>query len=55
MIKNNLLVVLLVMVAMAGTGCEVIGGLIEAGMVMGIIIVVVIIVIVLWLLRKIRK
>ncbi len=35
------------------TGCEVIGGIFEAGMWAGIIIVVLVIVLIIWLLKKV--
>ena len=36
------------------TGCELIGDIFEAGLIVGIILVVLVVVLIMWILRKIR-
>jgi len=53
--KHNLLLTSLLLVSLSLTSCELIGGVLEAGMWMGVILVVLVIAIVLWLIRKMRS
>lgn len=53
--SNAALVNIVVFLALTLSGCEVIGDIFQAGMVIGIIVVVAIIALVLWILRKFRK
>ena len=45
----------IVAMAMTLTSCEVVGGLIEFGFWIGIILVVLVVVIILWIARKLRR
>lgn len=46
---------LIVLVAMSASGCEIIGGIFKAGMWVGIIIVVLVLAVIMWLVGKARR
>lgn len=52
--KNNQLLSILtfVLLAMMITGCEVVGGIFEAGVWAGVILVILVVVIVIWVVKK---
>ena len=49
------LVLLLVLLAVSSSGCEVIEGIFKAGLLVGIILVVIAIALVMWIVRKLRR
>lgn len=51
----NLLLVILISLLTTFTGCEIVGGIFEAGFWVGIIVVVLIIAVVVWLVNRMRK
>lgn len=54
--KQNLsLLLLLTIVAVSSSGCEVIGGIFKAGMWVGVIMVAVILLAVFWIVGKMRR
>lgn len=49
------LVLLLMLLAVSSSGCEVIEGIFKAGLLVGIILVVIAIALVMWIVRKLRR
>jgi uncharacterized membrane protein YkvI len=46
---------LIVLLAVAASGCDLIGGIFKAGVWVGAIVVILVVVLVVWLLGKVRK
>ena len=53
--KNLSLLMLLMIVAVSSSGCEVIGGIFKAGMWVGVILVALILIVVFWIAGKMRR
>ena len=51
---NGLLLVLLVLVAMATSGCELVEGIFKAGFWVGIFMVAIVVAIIMWVMAKVR-
>lgn len=53
--KNLSLLMLLMLLAVSSSGCEVVGGIFKAGMWVGVIMVALILVVVFWIMGKMRR
>lgn len=53
--KHLSLLMLLAIVAVSSTGCEVVGGIFKAGMWVGVIMVALILIVVFWIAGKMRR
>jgi hypothetical protein len=46
---------LILLLAVAASGCDIIGGIFKAGVWVGALVVILVVVLVVWILRKVRK
>lgn len=49
------LILLLVLLAVSSSGCEVVEGIFKAGLLVGVIMVVIVVALLMWIVRKMRR